>query len=82
MIPRNGIVSNSDMLKNYKNCREKAEGLGKIFILKNNEPDAVLLSVSEYERLSGFIEYAEFLKKKDIAEMLELITRTGEGRAF
>ncbi len=55
-ISTKDIVSNSDMIKNYKLCREKAENSGKIFILKNNRPDAVLFSVAEYERLSVFIE--------------------------
>lgn len=53
------IVSNSDMMKNYKSCREKAEAFGRIFVLKNNQPDAVLMSISEYERISEFIAYLE-----------------------
>jgi len=77
MIPRDAIVSNSDMIKNYKACRDKAESLSKVFIMKNNEPDGVLLSIAEYERLSGFIEYAEFLEKNDIAKILEFIPKVG-----
>lgn len=76
------IVSNSDMIKNYKACREKAESLGKIFVLKNNQPDAVLYSVVEYERLSGFIEYAEHLEEKDIANILESIPVEGVERSY
>ncbi|MBV1758496.1 MAG: type II toxin-antitoxin system Phd/YefM family antitoxin [Dethiosulfatibacter sp.] len=60
------IVSNSDMIKNYKDCRNKAEELGKIFILKNNRPDAVLLSIDEYENLSAVIEYLENFEKEEI----------------
>ncbi len=41
--------------------------LGKIFILKNNQPDAVLFSVTEYERLSVFIEFLESLDETDIS---------------
>jgi PHD/YefM family antitoxin component YafN of YafNO toxin-antitoxin module len=76
------IVSNSDMIKNYKACREKAEKLGKIFILKNNQPDAVLFSVTEYERLSVFIEYLESLEEKDIAEFLESLPREGKRKRY
>ena len=72
-ISTKAIVSNSEMIKNYKDCRDKAEGLGKIFILKNNQPDAVLLSISEYERLSTFLEYLETLDHKDIEKMEELL---------
>jgi PHD/YefM family antitoxin component YafN of YafNO toxin-antitoxin module len=69
------IVSNSEMIKNYKACREKADLLGKIFVLKNNQPDAVLFSIKEYERLSAFIEYLESLEEKDIAQLTESLPK-------
>ena len=50
-IPTQAIVSNSDMIKNYKTCREKAEKLSRLFIVKNNRLDAVLMPISEYEKL-------------------------------
>lgn len=65
------IVSNSDMIKNYKSCREKSESFGKIFILKNNQPDAVLFSIAEYERLSDFIEYLESLDENEMEKITE-----------
>lgn len=71
------IVSNSDMIKNYKICREKAESFGKIFVLKNNQPDAVLFSVAEYERLSVVIEYLESLDEKNIVEFVESLSKKG-----
>lgn len=71
------IVSNSEMIKNYKACREKAESFGKIFILKNNQLDAVLFSIGEYERLSVFIEYLESLEEKDIAKFIESLPKEG-----
>ncbi|MGE5421779.1 MAG: hypothetical protein ACM3QW_00815 [Ignavibacteriales bacterium] len=71
------IVSNSEMIKNYKACREKAESFGKVFVLKNNQPDAVLFSVAEYERLSVFIEYLESLEEKDIAKFIESLPKEG-----
>jgi len=69
------IISNSDMIKNYKACREKAESLGKIFVLKNNQPDAVLFSVAEYEKLSVVIEYLESLEEKDIEVFVESLLK-------
>ncbi len=74
-IPAKAIVSNSEMIKNYKACREKAESFGKIFVLKNNQPDAVLLSVAEYERFSVFIEYLESLEEKTISEFVESLPK-------
>jgi prevent-host-death family protein len=76
------IVSNSDMIKNYKACREKAERLGKVFILKNNQPDAVLFSVSEYERLSAFIEYLESLEERDISAFFKTLPAKGKRKKY
>ena len=70
-ISTKAIVSNSDMIKSYKTCREKAEGCGKIFVLKNNQPDAVLISAAEYEKLSVLIEYIESLDESERASFIE-----------
>lgn len=71
------IVSNTDMIKNYKECREKAENLDKIIILKNNQPDAVLFSITKYERLSVFIEYIESLEEEDLTKFIQNIPKEG-----
>ncbi|MDF2858825.1 MAG: Antitoxin [Neobacillus sp.] len=76
------IVSNSDMIKNYKSCREKAESLGKIIIMKNNQPDAVLFSISEYERLSVFIEHLEGLEGQDVEKVAESLTKEGKLKRY
>ena len=71
------IVSNSDMIKNYKNCRDMAEKLGKIFILKNNQPDAVLFSVAEYERVAALLEYFESLEEEEIIKFAKSLPKDG-----
>ena len=76
------IVSNSEIIKNYKACREKAESFGKIFVLKNNQPDSVLFSIAEYERLSVFIEYLESLEGEDIAKITESIPKGGNRKIY
>jgi len=81
-ISTKAIVSNSEMIKNYKTCREKAENYGKIFILKNNQPDAVLFSIKEYERLSAFIEYLESLEGKDISKVIESLPKEGNREIY
>ncbi|NLO35040.1 MAG: type II toxin-antitoxin system Phd/YefM family antitoxin [Clostridiaceae bacterium] len=81
-ISTKSIVSNSDMIKNYKACREKAQFNGKIFILKNNQPDAVLFSIDEYERLSVFIEYMESMEDKDIAKITALLPVEGSRKTY
>ncbi len=69
------IVSNSDMIKNYKTCRDAAQSMGKIFVLKNNQLDAVLFSISEYERVSEMIEYLENHEEKDIAKIIDSLPK-------
>jgi PHD/YefM family antitoxin component YafN of YafNO toxin-antitoxin module len=81
-ISAKAIVSNSDMIKNYKTCREKAEDFGKIFILKNNQPDAVLFSMDEYERISVFFEYLESLDENDIATLTQSIPVKGNRMVY
>ena len=82
LVSTKAIVSNSDMIKNYKACREKAETLGKIFILKNNQPDAVLFSADEYERLSPFIEYLESLEAQAIQEFFDTLPKQGNRKRY
>lgn len=71
----NALVSNSDMIKNYKKCREKAEGLGRVFILKYNEPDAVLFSIREYEKLSKSVEQVKRNGAEEIAKINESLRK-------
>lgn len=72
-IPTNAIISNTEMIKNFKACRDKAETFGKLFILKNNQPDSVLFSIREYEKLSIFIEYMESLDEKEFIKEIEMV---------
>ena len=69
LILSTAMVSNSDMIRNYKVCAQKAEKYGKIIILKNNQPDAVLFSIAEYERLSPFFEYLASLDEEKYAAL-------------
>jgi Phd_YefM. len=82
LVSTKAIVSNSDMIKNYKACREKAEAMGKIYILKNNQPDAVLFSAAEYERISPFIEYLENMDESAIRELYETLPKTGARKEY
>jgi len=82
IISTKAIVSNSEMIKNYKACREKAESLSKIFILKNNQPDAVLFSITEYERISVLLEYLESLEGEDIMKVVESLPKEGNRKTY
>ena len=74
IITTKSIVSNSDMIKSYKNCRRKADSYGKIMILKNNQPDAVLFSIAEYERLSVIIECVDNLDAQELSIATNLLS--------
>ncbi|MHB1154575.1 MAG: hypothetical protein ACYCWE_03290 [Eubacteriales bacterium] len=74
-IQTKAIVSNSEMIKNYKGCRDKAETFKKIYILKNNQPDAILFSMTEYERISILIEYMESLDDEDAAKFIDSLPK-------
>lgn len=76
-IVTSALVSNSEMIRNYKSCRGKAEEHGKICIVKNNQPDAVLFSFEEYERLSEIIEYLDSLEEVDFTKVIESLPKKG-----
>ncbi len=72
-IPRRAIVSNSDIIKNYKTQRNNAEALGKLIIFKNNKPDAVLFSISAFDRIAELLEEIETMNDIELANILEMI---------
>ncbi len=74
-IIKSGIVSNSDVIKNYKAIRERSEELGKVFIFKNNQLDAVLFSISEYEKVSDILEEIETFDENALADVFEFVKR-------
>ena len=76
------IVSNSEMIKNYKTCRDRAEESGRLIILKNNLPDAVLFSIAEYEKLSLLIEYMESMEEKDFIKELKLMPDDAKKKTY
>ncbi len=81
-IRTGSIVSNSEIIKNYKTCREKADQLGKIFIFKNNQPDAVLFSIAEYGRLSVLIEYLQNLEENEIEELVNHLPKAMDNGTY
>ena len=72
-IPKNAIVSNSDIIKNYKTQRERAQIIGKLFIFKNNQPDAVLFSMTEFEKVADILELIESMDEAEIINILKTI---------
>ena len=52
---RDEMISVTDLLKGFKMTLEKltSHQLDKVAIMKNNKPEAVIISVNEYERLQS-----------------------------
>lgn len=70
-ITKDRIVSNSDVIKNYKTQRDKAEELGKLFIFKNNQPDAVLFSIAEYDRVADVLDAIDGLDHEELKQLIQ-----------
>jgi len=63
-IELRSVVTVSDMRKNYKACREKAQLMGKVYIFKNNRADAVLSSIDEFRKLEIVLDHIEGRKEE------------------
>lgn len=52
---RDEMISVTDLLKGFKTTLEKltSHQLDKVAVMKNNKPEAVIISVDEYERLQS-----------------------------
>ena len=52
---REEMISVTDLLKGFKTTLEKltSHQLEKVAVMKNNKPEAVIISVDEYERLQS-----------------------------
>jgi PHD/YefM family antitoxin component YafN of YafNO toxin-antitoxin module len=52
---RDEMISVTDLLKGFKATLEKltSHQLDKVAVMKNNKPEAVIISVDEYERLQS-----------------------------
>jgi PHD/YefM family antitoxin component YafN of YafNO toxin-antitoxin module len=52
---RDEMISVTDLLKGFKKTLEKltSHQLDKVAVMKNNKPEAVIISIDEYERLQS-----------------------------
>jgi hypothetical protein len=58
---RDEMVSVTDLLKSLRQTLDKISlrSVEKIAVMKNNRPEAVMLSIDEYERIKGLADMAE-----------------------
>jgi len=60
---RDEMVSVTDLLKSLRQTLDKIShrSVDKIAVMKNNRPEAVMLSVEEYERIKELADMAEHI---------------------
>lgn len=73
------IISSTDIIKNYKACRDKTKELSRTVIFKNNSPDLVLLDINEYKRLH---DIAEELEHIEIYNMIKKRIENDNGKRY
>lgn len=71
------IVSSTDIVRDFKKCREKVKEFSHLIVFKNNTPDLAVVDYKEYKRL---IEIANFLDDIDIARMVEERDKRDSGK--
>ncbi len=74
-IQSNTMVSTTEITINYNECKKKADAFGKVFIFKNNQPDAVLYSIKEYTKISILIEYMENLDDEEVVQFINSLPK-------
>ncbi len=76
---RDEMISTTDMLKNFAKTLEKVSThkIEKIAIMKNNKPEAILLSVDEYERLQLQIYWSSLSEKEYLQEAHKELQNSG-----
>jgi len=67
---RNEMISVTELLKTFRHALNRIadHSIEKIAVMKNNKPEAVVLSVDEYERIKALADLAEDF---EIAKIIE-----------
>ena len=73
---RDEMISVTDLLKGFKTTLEKltSHQLEKVAVMKNNKPEAVIISVDEYERLQSKHYWNRLDEETYLAKAYESLT--------
>jgi len=73
---RDEMISVTDLLKGFKKTLEKltSHQLDKVAVMKNNKPEAVIVSVDEYERLQSKHYWNRLDEKTYLTKAYESLT--------
>lgn len=70
------------MIKKYEKYQKLTKNFGKVIILKNKQPDSVLLSTAKYERLSKAFEKLDNLSKKNSVAFAKRLPSAGNREVY
>ena len=75
---RDEMISVTDLLKGFKMTLEKltSHQLDKVAVMKNNKPEAVIISIDEYERLQSKHYWNRLDEKTYLTKAYESLTDT------
>ena len=75
---RDEMISVTDLLKGFKMTLEKltSHQLNKVAVMKNNKPEAVIISVDEYERLQSKHYWNRLDEERYLTKAYESLTDT------
>ena len=83
MIPLNILISDlTSMINKYEACRELANNFGKVIILKNEQPDTVLLPIDEYERLLDAFEKSDHISRLSVVDIVGQLPPAGNRQVY
>lgn len=72
----------SDLANKYDKCRRLAKSYGSVVILKDNQPDAVLLTIDEFEKLSRSSGKSDNFRKAGVADLLMQLPKAGGRKVY
>ena len=72
------MISVTDLLKGFKTTLDKltSHQLDKVAVMKNNKPEAVIISVNEYERLQSKHYWNRLNEETYLTKAYESLTDT------
>ncbi|MDW7655974.1 MAG: hypothetical protein SCM11_02240 [Bacillota bacterium] len=70
----------TNLINNNEKCHELTDCFGKVIIMKNNQPDSVLLPIAEYERLLKALEKSD--NKTDIIDFVKRLPPAGNREVY
>jgi PHD/YefM family antitoxin component YafN of YafNO toxin-antitoxin module len=76
---KNEILSTTDVIKNFSDCRKITKEKSRTIIFKNNKPDLVMLDIQEYENMCNLISLLEDL---DIQAVLKERLKDDTGKRY